>query len=218
MSAISAPIEGRGGFALVDILVALAVAGLAGSTLVGLVAFVGRQQQEALRREHMQDSTIAARLILQTLLSEAPALAQGGQRGTGLRGTDEEFVISSLGSQVLGLDHPVPFTLRTETVGAEKNLVLSWTSGASGPEHREKVAEGYREAEFSFFGRSTPSDQPIWRSRWVESESRLEAVRLRMHFDHMSSTTEIVVPVAADFPAACLRNPRLPDCPLTGSR
>lgn len=218
MSAAGSPTDGRSGFALVDVLVALTVAGLAGSALVGLVSFVGRQGQEAARREHMQDGTMAARRILQTLLSEAPALPQTGQRETGIRGTEAELIVASLGPQVLGLNHPATFTLRAEDAGIRTNLTLSWTAQAGGPEHRESVAEGYREAQFSYLGRAGRADQPTWRAQWTGGESRLEAVRLRVRFDNTAAATEIIVPIAADYPAACLRNPRLAGCPLADAR
>jgi hypothetical protein len=203
---------GEGGFALLDVLVALAVAGLAGSVLAGLVAFADRDAHETGARSAAHDSLLAADRILRLLTEDAHALLPNDPANSRPHGTESEFTTVSLGPRVFGLDQPARFSLRVEGGSDKKALVLAWRDPASGQDHREAVTGALETGSLKYFGQPKGADARRWLPSWKASDGQLEAIRLTIRPAASRSVTELVVPLRAHLPAACLRDPRLAGC------
>ncbi|MGO4571640.1 type II secretion system protein [Microvirga sp. 2TAF3] len=203
----------KAGFALVELLVAIAVAGLAGSILVGLLAFLERNSAETERRIREHESVLAVERILRILVAGAPAFVPGAPIRSGGFGNEREFTVLSVGPPILGLPRSAVFTLRREGQSAVSDIVLTWTD-EGGEGRQEIVAQNISDSTFAYLPLQTNSPDATWRSRWRAEDGPLRALRLSLRFAPASIARVIVIPMQADFPATCLRNPRQIGCTL----
>jgi Tfp pilus assembly protein PilV len=205
--------DGSGGFALVDVLVAMAVTALAAAALTGLIAFTNRFAQSARATAEVMRGAAAAEGILQALTQDAHAPGEANRSASGPQGTPDEFTTTTFGPPVLALDHPTSFTLRVEAADRGKVLILVWRDEAARRERRERVAGPVRDATFSFFGQTTAAGERRWNAIWRAESGQPEAVRLTLVIMEGSHPVTIIARWLADVPAACLRNPRRAGCP-----
>jgi len=204
----------RHGFALVDVLVALAITALAGAVLVGLLGFTQRSLQTSRELTRSIERIAAISRLLQTLTEEAYSVRAPG-RGISLpHGTAREFSITTTGPRVLDLPQPVSFTLRSETVGENSRMVLQWIDPATGQEHREAIGERLEHAEFSYFGRHDGSAEHSWYPAWANGSGHLEALKLTIKSSAAFAPIDLIVPLRGDLAVQCVRNPYQPGCTL----
>ncbi len=212
----------QAGFALVDLLVAMAVAGLAGAVLVGLVAFAERQQAGAIRREKEREGALVLERVLRLLVDGAPPFMAGASPSSTVVGDEREMTVVSTGLPVISLPQAAPFRLRREMRGAHADIVLSWVDDA-GQAQRVILAQGVSDLTFSYLpfesdrSRDRDSRHEAWQARWRAEDGALTALRMVFRFESASAPWEIVIPFRANLPAACLRNPRQAGCVLEGA-
>jgi hypothetical protein len=204
------------GFALVDLLVAMAVAGLAGSILVGLVAFVERSNAATARRAQEHDGALAVERVLRIVMENADPFVPGTPVLAAIAGDDKEMVILSNGLPILGLPQAAAFRLRREEQVSGSPVTLSWADG-EGRSRTEVLARHVSEFAVAYLPRRIqgPGDD-AWRRRWSAQEGPLGAVRIRLRFVSASMARTFVIPVRADLPASCLRDARRAGCAVTG--
>jgi hypothetical protein len=210
-------VTSESGFTLLDMLVALIIAGFAGSILVGLVAYVDKSAARSRIEIQESDSLLALQQILASLGQEAFSPDPRDPEGSRLRGDETGFSIRCLGPRILGLDRPALFRLEKETAGEMSRLVLAWRDPETNEEHREVVARDVEHVAFGYFGKNAGSDTRTWYPTWQPSEPGPEAIQATIKLRSMRATVEIVIPLRAGLPAVCLRNPRHPGC-LRGPR
>ncbi|MEE1611416.1 type II secretion system protein [Microvirga sp. CF3016] len=213
---------GHAGFALVDLLVAIAVAGLAGSILVGLVAFVERNRAETSRRGSMHAEALILERVLRLLVDGAPPLVPGASPHSAVSGDENEVTVVSNGLPVMGLSQASAFRVRAEP-GNGTDVVLRWAEETGQPQ-RAVLAQGISELALAYLplgagpAKGRASGNEAWRPRWDSQDGPLRALRLTVRFGPAYPAWVFVIPIEADLPAACLRNPRLGGCALESSR
>lgn len=196
-------------FTLLDTLVALAVAGLAGSLLVGLMTFVLSSATRLRADTQMASDTIAIQRVLAALTREASSPA-----ATGLTfyGNESSFTFASRGPALMGLDRPTAFEFVREPAEQANQLTLLWKDPATGAVHRETIARDIETLAFSYFGASKRSEKRQWHSSWQPDRGQPEALKLSVKFRSAASDLDFVAPMRATVPIACLRNPRHIGC------
>jgi type II secretory pathway component PulJ len=209
------PVNREAGFTLLDVLVALVVAGLAGSILIGLVSFVDRTSARVSTKMQMTEGLLAVKQIFLSLNQQAFSPSFNDPSGSRPRGTEAEFSIRTQGPRILGLDRATVFHLASKPAGNSEQLILTWQDPGTSVEHREVILPDVEEAVFAYLGREKASETRTWRSSWQANDAQLEAVRLSVRTRTMRAPIDIVAPVRATLPSACLRNPRHPGCPLS---
>lgn len=202
----------RHGFALVDVLVALVVASLAGSILVGLFAFIERSAHRTKELAQVDQGVSSISRILRHLTEETYSV-RTNKAGTVLpHGTERAFVIATTGPRILGFSQPTLFMLKCETVGEKTRIVLQWNDPNTGQEYAEVAGEPMEQASFSYFGRKDASGERSWQPTWHEESGRLEAIKMTLHSRNMPAPIELVAPLRADLAVQCTRNPHQPGC------
>lgn len=200
------------GFALVDVLVALAVTGLAGSILVGLLGFIERSAYQTRELAQIDRGIASVHRLLHQMTEEPYFVRAAGASAAVPYGTKRAFVIASTGPRILGLSRPARFQLECEITGEETRILLRWTDPDTGREHTEVAAAALDHASFSYFGRHGTSAERSWQPEWQDKSSRLEAVKLTLHSRGMPIPVELVAPLRADLAMQCTRNPHQPGC------
>ncbi|KAB0264674.1 hypothetical protein [Microvirga brassicacearum] len=209
------------GFAVVDLLVAIAVAGLAGSILVGLVTFVERSRAETTRRDREHEGAAIVERVLRTLLDSAPPFVPGVPLRSAVAGDEQELTVTSSGLPIISLPQAAAFRLRREAERSRSDVVLTWVDD-KGREQRTLLAEGVSELTLAYLplerdpSKGPTSRKATWRSQWRAGDGPLTALRLALRFGAASTPRVFVIPIEADLPAACLRNPRQTGCLLEG--
>lgn len=211
------------GFALIDLLVAIAVAGLAGSVLLGLVAFTHRHHAGVVHRGSVRDGALVLERVLRSLVSGAPPFLSGAPQRSGVSGDGQQITIISTGPSILNLSRETSFQLRREVGTFEGKVVLSWTDD-TGTTQRVTLASGVSELMISYLSPETTSGKgrhpagALWRSQWRPEDGALSALRFAFRLGPSLIRREIVIPFWPDLPTACLRNPRQAGCDLADSR
>jgi hypothetical protein len=209
------------GFALVDLLVAVAVAGLAGSILVGLLAFIERSHAETARRERDHGGAVVVERVLRILLESAPPFVSGMPLRSAVEGDENELIVISNGLPILSLPQAAAFRLRREAGDSGSDALLMWVDD-KGQKQRMLLAQGATELALAYLpldiglSQGTASRKATWRSQWRAEDGPLTAVRLTLRSRSTSKPRVFVIPIEADLPATCLRNPRHIGCSQEG--
>ena len=205
------------GFALIDLLVAIAVTGLAGSVLVGLVAFVEHIRAETWRRDSEREGALVLERMVRLLIDNAPPFVVGTSSSSAIVGDKHAVALTSNGLPVISLPQAATFRLHRGAGTADKDVVLSWVDDA-GQRQRAVLAHGVSELTFAYLplgaasSKSRDSRQGAWRSQWRAEDGPLSALRMGVQFGPASPLRVFVIPIQADLPASCLRNPRQARC------
>ncbi len=208
----SRPNESNQGFALVDVLVALAVTGLAGSVLVGLFVFIESSIYRTRELAQADRGTAVVSRILRQLTEDGYSVRASHSGVVHPHGTDRAFVIATTGPRILGLSRPALFTLESEIAGGKTRIVLRWKDPDTGQEHAEIVGALVDRASFSYLGRDSAFAERSWKPTWEGKRGRLEAIKLTLSSRDMPTPIELVAPVRASVPLQCIRNPHQPGC------
>ncbi len=209
------------GFALVDLLVSIAVAGLAGSILVGLVVFVEHDHAKSIRWEREREGAVVVERVLRLVIDNAPPFIPGAPLVSAIAGDEHEVTVISNGPPILNLPQAAAFRLRREAGVSGPDVVLTWF-GDEEQEQRTLLAQAVSELALAYLPRGidplkgTVSRQMTWRSRWRPEDGPLAALRLELRFGPDSTPRVFVIPIESDLPAACLRHPRQAGCALEG--
>jgi len=196
-------------FTLLDTLVALAVAGLAGSILVGLMMFVLSNATRLRADTQMASDAVAIQRVLAILTREASAPASTGLT---FYGSEASFTFASRGPRLMGLDRPTTFEFVREPTEQANQLTLMWKDPATGAVHRETIAREIETLAFSYFGAAKRSEKSQWHSSWQPNHGQPEALKLTVKFQSAASDLDFVAPMRATVPIACLRNPQHIGC------
>ncbi|NIX78436.1 hypothetical protein [Microvirga terricola] len=198
------------GFALVDVLVALTIAGLATSILVGLVAFADRTKQNIREEAQLTEDITAIDAVLRTLAEEPTSMSATETNRP--HGDPTEFSVPTTGPRILNQSQPVLFKLRSEDIDAQRRIVLIWRDAATGQERLEGLSSLFKSATFSYFGQRSGSEDHAWYPSWRPNSGRLEAVRLTLSAASLHNEIELIVPLRGDVPLDCLRKPHQAAC------
>ncbi|OWJ64352.1 prepilin-type N-terminal cleavage/methylation domain-containing protein [Inquilinus limosus] len=201
---------GRGserGFTLVEVLVALVLAGLVAAAAVGLPNLFARFDQQSRRAEELRDGVAAAGRLLRALAEGAvPDLSADDSADPADAG---RLTLLSWGPPILVLDRPVPLTLRVVQSGGRAALRLSWTDPATGAAREETVLDGARSIRLSYFAAGGNGG---WRSDWARPWALPAAVLLRVDAPEIGSPIDLIARTRARLPEACLLLPQEPAC------
>ncbi len=165
------------GFTLVEVLVALVLAGLVASAAVGLPNLFARFDQKSRRTAELRDGVAAAGRILR-------AVAEGAVPNLATDETAEpvgatRLTLLSWGPPILALGRPIPLTLRVVDTDGRAALRLSWSDPETGTAREETVLDGARSIRLSLFQRPG-NNGGNWRSDWARPWALPAAVLLRI--------------------------------------
>lgn len=205
----------RAGFALVDLLVSIAVAGLAGSVLVGLVTFLERHVTESERRTREHEAVLVIERAMRSLISSASPFAPGMSPLSTVAGNEHEVTVVSTGLPILSLPRSSSFRVRQEG-GPVPKVILRWRS-ETGVEQQEVVLRNVTGLHFAYLPLEAKASGSRWRSQWRAEDGALSALRITMRLSPASAPRVIEIPVQADYPATCLRNARQIGCDAGGA-
>lgn len=212
----SRPNDFNQGFALVDVLVALAVTGLAGSVLVGLLVFIESSIHRSRDLAQADQGTAVVSRILRQLTEDAYSVRAGHSGVVHPHGTDRTFVIATTGPRILGLSRPALFTLEAAISGGKTRIVLRWKDPDTRQEHAEIAGALVDHASFSYFGQDSDFAERSWKPTWEGKRGRLEAIKLTLSSREMPTPIELVAPLRASVPLQCIRNPHQLGCSFEG--
>jgi type II secretory pathway pseudopilin PulG len=200
--------DAQDGFALVDVLVALAIAGLAGSIMMGLVAFVRHQTSSLDQQAQIRSGLLSVDRTFRALGEHAYFVSDAGS------GSPDEFTVITEGPAILQLPYPIPFTLKREKDNdATDNLVLLWRDPKTKQERHEIVMPGVKSIAFSYFSASTGSTNAAWRLSWHRGDQPPQSIRLIVKPAFMRDSVEFVIPLRSQVSVSCLRDPVQRHCP-----
>ncbi|WP_026873684.1 prepilin-type N-terminal cleavage/methylation domain-containing protein [Inquilinus limosus] len=196
------------GFTLVEVLVALVLAGLVVAAAVGLPNLFARFDQQSRQAAELRDRVAAAGRLLR-------ALAEGAVPDLSREETAEPadaagLTLLSWGPPILALDRPTPLTLRVVQADGRAALRLSWTDPGTGTAREETVLDGARSIRLSYF--ATGGNGGSWRSDWARPWALPAAVLLRIDAPELGPPIDLIARTRARLPEACLALPQEPAC------
>lgn len=196
------------GFTLVEVLVALVLAGLVVSAAVGLPNLFARFDQQSRRTAELRDGVAAAGRILR-------AVAEGSVPNLASDETAElvgatRLTLLSWGPPILALSRPVPLTLRVVDSDGQAALRLSWSDPETGTAREETVLDGARSIRLSYF--SAGNNGGSWRPDWARPWALPAAVLLRIDAPELGPPIDLIARTRARLPEACLLLPQEPAC------
>ncbi|MGO4126610.1 prepilin-type N-terminal cleavage/methylation domain-containing protein [Inquilinus sp. YAF38] len=196
------------GFTLVEVLVALVLAGLAASAAVGLPNLFARFDQKSRTEAELRDSVAAAGRLLRALAEGAVPDLSRDEAADPADAT--ALTLLSWGPPILALDRPVPLTLRVVQADGRAALRLAWTDPGTGAAREETVMEGARSIRLSYF--AAGSSGGAWRSEWARPWALPAAVLLRVDVPELGAPIDLIGRTRARLPEACLALPQEPAC------
>jgi len=200
------------GFTLLDVLVALAVTGLAGSILVGLVTFINRSTTRIHAEANAVTRLAAVRLVLASLSREAYSPAPNAPDTSRPHGTNTRFSVRARGPAILGLGQAAEFSVVYRPAASGSQLSLEWRDPDTDKFYRELLISDLESAEFAYFGAIRGASVRTWHPAWRPDGQSPEAVRVSIRARTFPTPVDIILPLRATLPSACLRNPRHPGC------
>lgn len=203
------------GFTLLEVLVALVLAGLVVSAAVGVPRLVSRLDRQAVARAEARDVVLGLDGLLRAMVEGAVPDVAG--RTEGPLGSADTLTLVSLGPAILTLDRPARMALRTERRAEGMALLFDW-SEPSGDERREEtVIEGARAITFAYFGTPATAEgvaapPPAWLPVWHGTQALPQAVYLRLDLPALGEPVELIARPRSRLPDACLLLPAEPGC------
>lgn len=190
------------GFALLDMLIGLAVLGLLMSGLVASLSFVTKRQEALRTRAEMRESALAVKRLMHSLIDGAPVLSGLDQRPD-LSGSDTAFSIHSIGPAVLALPELSLFEISAISNAGGIDLVVSWNDPQAQTERSRTIARGLAQASFDYLLRDPKQAKKGWRKTASDRAGRVEAVRLTLRSAETEPMIEIITPVRSEVAALC---------------
>jgi hypothetical protein len=186
------------GYALLEVLVALAITLLSVAALLGWLGLTGRYSQKLQTRETTATQLLALERVLRgfvahPVISEMPVLSGDAN---GLR-------VRTKGFPVLGHTQAVDFEIRFEA--QDKSLILIGQDRAQRP-FREKIMTNVERVAFSY----QTKKEGLWQPLWNEDVRALHQIRVEITLKGHTETVR--VPVEAVAPRACALDPFTPLC------
>lgn len=198
----------EGGFTLVEVLVALVLAGLVVSAAAGLPNLFARFDQRSRTEAELRDGVAAAGRLLRALTEGAlPDLSRGEAADPAGATT---LTLRSWGPPILALDQPVPLTLNVVQADGRASLRLSWADPGTGTAREETVLAGARSIRLSYFAAGNSGGG--WRSDWARPWALPAAVLLRVDAPELGPPIDLIGRTRARLPEACLALPQEPAC------
>lgn len=190
------------GFALVDVLVGIAVLGLIGSLLTSILSLAVRHHQQSAETQRIGEASFAVSRLLHGLVEGTVMVHDRSLGWHSVQGNANELIVVSMGPPILALGAPARFSLKQEKGPRGNDLLMSWRDPASGQERHEVVLTDAAEMSFSYFLNS----EERWSSAPVRSGG-IKAVRLMIRFTTNTNPVETVVNLPARLPASCAADP-----------
>lgn len=197
----------KSGFALVDVLVGLAVLGLIGSLLTSVLSLAVRQHRQASAIQRIGEASFAVSRLLHGLAGGTVLVHDRSLGWHSVQGKARELTVVSTGPPILALGAPTRFALKQEKGTRGYDLVMSWADPVSAQERSEVVLADVLEISFSYFAGAE--------KRWSPATGRsggIEAVRLTIRFAAKADPVDIIANLPARLPASCAADPAAAYC------
>lgn len=194
------------GFSLVEVLVAMAVAGMVVIGTSGLTSLTWRAEEKFDRESAARDQIVAADKILRELVTTSVPQVGGHDAGASPASADR-FTLLTMGSAIMVFDRPSPVTLavRDRADGA-KALVVVWRDPHSNAEREEVAIDGARSISLSYFG-ADPGKPAVWRGDWPYVRRLPQAVSMRVDYPVLGPPIDLIARTFTRFPQVCAALP-----------
>ena len=204
----------KAGFALIDVLVTLAVIGLIASALTGLLRF---SVQNLLYIENLKNKneefTVAQRL-LRALLEGVPSFVSNDRRQPVIRGTNSAIQIWSSGPPILAFNNPHLLSLTVEKRSEKRAMVLQWTA-QDHAQRSETIISDIADLQFEYF--LTESSDKDRKRKWITTlpvpPYHVQAVKMKLQLSEPRTEMVFIYSVLTTMPHACTADPGQFGCP-----
>jgi prepilin-type N-terminal cleavage/methylation domain-containing protein len=200
------------GFTLIEVLVALTIAGLIGSALAGLSSFFANLEARAEAREAAMRDVLAFRRLFQTSVENSFPLGAIDPE-TALRNDSGRLELLTRGPAGLAADEPAKMNFHIVSAGAHAALEVSWQDRQSGAQ-TETVLRGADRIAFSYLERV--GGKPVWHASWADPSRQPEAILAHVDIAQLGGPLDIIARPVSALPGACLALPRFPKCQEAG--
>ncbi|WP_277948893.1 prepilin-type N-terminal cleavage/methylation domain-containing protein [Magnetospirillum sp. 15-1] len=172
------------GFTLVELLVSLALLGMAGLLVVAGLGGAHRAWDRTGLRARGAEAAEGAETVLRYRME---GLSASTRRDGGALVTDFQGGPSSVTFLAPPGDGPGPGALRRYTLGLASSgaLVLSsaYETARDPSSHRDEVLlQGAQSLDIAYFGSAPPDNAPRWRDGWQNRPTPPELIRVRVRF------------------------------------
>ena len=199
------------GFSIIELLVSLAVLGMASALVVSGIGVGNRVWERAEQRTAIVDSVAAAQAIVRDkIASTVPVTAYIGQPFTDFEGERDRLFFHGPALAAERPDAIVSYRLSMST-GAE--LVLSTATDLAPGEEGDPVQRrdlvlmrNVEDVVFDYYGAAPPDNTRRWRDRWFRQPRPPELVRVRARFPEGDSRSwpALVVRPGASTDLSCI--------------
>jgi general secretion pathway protein J len=215
------------GFTLVELLVALIVAGLLTAMVFGGVKLGLRAWARSRDTAAEASDLWAVETVLRRTLGEAyPTFAstQLNDTSVAFAGDGESLALVAPLPQALGAGIPARMRFFLVPDGASEALVMAWRldlpgaeSGEAPPEAQVRLLDHVGAIHFDYFGPIALAGAPVWQAQWSGRNRLPDLVRLRIERDRstLPAWPDLVVGPKATITAACVYDPVSGGCGRT---
>lgn len=204
------PTRPEAGFSLIEVLVALAVAGLAVSGLVGFVMQASRFDTALNARSLAREEIDGVLRVLEVLIDDA-AEEMRESTAAAIAGDRRSIRIMTKGPRILGTTRPSLFELSyEEKIDGPGRIVLAWSDPITNAVRREEVSREIAEFSLSYASWTRPLN---WETSWTRPVIALSLVRIDLMSSRTRQRSTKFFPVAPSFPPTCVVNLFAKGCP-----
>jgi general secretion pathway protein J len=192
------------GFTLVEMLVSLALLGMAAMMMATGFSSGQRIWMSQERRAAAGQSVEAAQSLIRDRIERLhPAtLFETGAAYADIDGDADHVDFIALPSDA---ERPAPMRRYRLSLGDRGQLMLSSPDPAAGEPRSQPVLGGVREMQISYFGPASDGGSPAWQEDWSRRETPPELVRVRLSFapGDPRSWPELIIRPAASVDTLC---------------
>ena len=204
----------KAGFALIDVLVTLAVVGLIASALTGLLRFSVQQLSYGEKLKEIDEKFIASQKIFRALLEGAPSFTREDNRQPVIKGTSSALQIWSLGPPILAFNNHHLLILTLENHSGKKTMVLKWVAQDQ-TKRSETIISDITDLRFEYF--LTETSDKFLKKKWITTlpppPYHVQAVKMILLLPEQQTERIFIHSVLATMPHICTADPGQFGCP-----